>query len=165
MKWSALTIVTLLTTVVTFLRPEFLAENRFLNSIASHEIVGILIVILTVTMASIGNIHLTLGRIRGKFAEKGKDISTDISLARTELSENAWYLFGAFCILIIALIVKGSTQIVFWISAVHSLVLIVLVLNLAILYDIYRSVFMLSALDDIIYPGQSGDYGSDAGNN
>ncbi|MFK8034356.1 MAG: hypothetical protein AB8B94_09455 [Hyphomicrobiales bacterium] len=153
-----------MTTVTTLLRPELLAKNSFLNSIASHEILGILIVILTVTMASIGNIHLSLGRIRGKLAERGKDISAEISLARTELSENAWYLFGAFCIMIVALVVKGSTQIIFWVSAVHSLVLIVLVLNLAILYDIYRSVFMLSALDDIIYPGQSGDDGSDAGN-
>jgi len=161
MKWLALTVVAILTFVATGLEPELLARNKFLDALVSHELVSILVVVLTVTMASVANVHLALGRLKKSLLQRGLDISKEIAEARTELSENAWYLFGSFCLLIVTLIIKGSVVSDFWLSAAHSVALVILAFNLAVLYDIYVSVYMLTALDEPAHPGQSGEDGSE----
>ncbi|CDX17669.1 conserved membrane hypothetical protein [Mesorhizobium plurifarium] len=164
MKWPIVAIVTLSSFSVAVLKPEWLAKNTFLASLVSYELVSILIVILTVTMASVANIHLALGRLKKSLADKGVDIGEQISGARRELSENAWYLFGSFCILLVDLLFKGSLEpeSIFWIAMTHAIAIVILTVNLAILYDIYISVYMLTSLDEPPHPGQSGD-GSEIG--
>lgn len=161
MKWMSIFLVAISAFISTMARPELLAENDFLKAIASHEIVSILVVILTVTMASVANIHLALGRLKNTMADAGKDISDQIADARVELSDNAWYLFGAFCLLIIVLLFKGWVSNIYYISAFNGIILTIIALNLAILFDIYSSVYLLTSLDNPPHPGQNGNDGSE----
>lgn len=161
MKWLAVAIVALILFVAVIAAPDLLATNAFINELASHELVSVLVVILTVTMASVANIHLALGRLKKKFKENGNNIDGLVKEARKELSENAWYLFGAFCILIIVLVIKGSAATPSVIAICHAIALLILTLNLVILYDIYKSVYLLTSLDEPAHPGQAGDDGSD----
>lgn len=155
MKWIILTFFVLSTVIITFASPEVLANNKFLDEIVSHELVAILIVILTVTMASVANIHLSLGRIRIRLLEKGLDIKNDISLARSELSENAWYIFYAFCMLLVSLFIKSHFSNVYVNSLVNSFGVVVFIFNMLVMYDIYKSVYLLSSLDDLLYTSPS----------
>jgi hypothetical protein len=165
MKWISVAGVALVTFVMTLAKPELLGINKFIDQLVSHELVAILVVILTVTMASVANIHLALGRLNKSLRVNNINIDGKIADARTELSENAWYLFYSFIILIGVLIAKGWASTVFWVSACHSVALIILALNMAILYDIYISVYMLTSLDEPPHPGQSGEDGSQVGGN
>lgn len=165
MKWLSVGAVVLVTFVMTMANPDLLGSNKFIVELASHELVSILVVILTVTMASVANIHLALGRLNKRLTSNNIDISQQISGAREELSENAWYMFGSFIVLIFVLILKSWAESLFWISACHSIVLIILALNMAILFDIYKSVYMLASLDEPPHPGQSGEDGSEVGGN
>ena len=163
MKWFIVALVALTSALTSAVCPEFLGENTFLEELVSHELVSILVVILTVTMASVANIHLALGRFEKSMSEQGIDVKNLIADARMELSENAWYIFGSFCVLIVVLILKGSTESIFWISAYHSVALVIIALNLAILYDIYKSVYLLVSMDAPSHNGQHGDDGSEIG--
>jgi hypothetical protein len=81
----------------TVCNPEFLAKNSFLESFVTHEILGILAVIMTVTFASVANIHFYITRIVGK--AYGADLNKGQRKAdapRSELNTNAWLLFWCF---------------------------------------------------------------------
>ncbi|WP_312419767.1 hypothetical protein [Shinella sp.] len=162
MKYFVLSLVTLCVVIATSVRPELLASNTFLQGIVSHEIVSILIVLLTITLASVANIHLALGRLKATLAAKGIDITPNIVRARSELSRNAWGMFSSFCLLLVVLVVRGAVISVFWISACHAAVIVIVTFNLLVLYDIYASIFMLTSLDVSPHAGQQGDDGSDA---
>lgn len=158
MKWIAVLLAALLCFVVSFYDPAIIGTNAFINAMVSYELVSILVVILTVTLASVANIHLALGRVKRQLAEQGKDITPQVRVARRELSENAWVLFGAFCLLWVVLFVKGETaQNVVWLTVCHSFAIMIVVISLAILYDIYRSVYRLTELDFPAHSGQSDD--------
>lgn len=160
MKWPMILISLLSLIVLTAYDPRILSDNRFLTSIISHEILPILVVILTVTMASVANIHLAMGRMKSSLLAKGVDISAEIADARREVSENAWVLFGSFCICVIVLFIKGAIEDseYTYISICNSAVILVFVLNLVILYDIYGSIYALTSLDEpAVHNGQAND--------
>lgn len=159
MKWVVVTLAVFCCFVSTFSEPKLLAENTFMIELTTHEIVSILVVFLTVTMASIANIHLSLSRLKSELSARGADVDDEIAGARNELSSNAWTLFGLFCVLLILLLVKGGIEDTFWMSAIHGGVIIIIVLNLVILYDLYSSVYDLTSLDlpPIIHPGENGE--------
>lgn len=155
MKWSFLTLLVYLLVVLSLAHPEILASNKFLNQVISHELIAILVVILTVTMASVANIHLSLGKLRIRLLEKGVDVREDIRLARVELSDNAWYMFYAFCSVIISLVVKSHFESIYVDSFVNAFGVLVFIFNLLVLHDIYKSVYLISSLDDILYGNDS----------
>lgn len=167
MKWITVLISVLASFLLTMINPKILAENTFLNEIASHEIVSILVVLLTVTMASIANIHLTLSRLNSELRARGVSVDGEIQSARKELTSNAWSLFGLFCVLLVLLLIKGGVSSLFWLSIVHGGVIVIVVVNLVILYDLYTSVYELTSLDigARIYPSETGDDGSEIGIN
>ena len=132
---------------LTITAPAPLAQNEFLDDFVSHEIMAFLIVVLTITFASVANIHLAVSRMQGGIkndqfrASLERDFATPL---KRETRSSAYLLFWAFCICAIALVIKGQFPTIAYVkSAVHSIAVVVVVINAMVLYDIYQTVFAL----------------------
>jgi len=129
----------------TLCKPTLFADNIFLGAFITHELLAILAVIVTVTFASVANVHLTINRIIAR--AYSNDISAGQLSARAtrlELNQNAWTLFGSLVFSILILFIKGSfPKDINVLSITNGLGLGVLLLSVLILYDIYRVVFVL----------------------
>lgn len=131
--------------VATIVVPEFLAKNTFLVGFISHEILAILAVILSITFASVANVHLSLNRIvRVVFRRDWKRGILASEPVRKEINSNAWLLFWAFIVCIGALIVKGVLgDNVYIESSMNGIALTVLLLNVLVLHDMYKTIFAI----------------------
>lgn len=96
-KYVILVVYTGVVTAATICHPSLLANNKFLMAFISHELLGLLAVIMTITFASVANIHLTISRLVAQApAEKREAARAAIADTRAELNSNAWLLFWAF---------------------------------------------------------------------
>ena len=144
-KFIVLVAFILFCAVSTVSEPTFLAKNNFLQQFVNHEILALLAIILAITFASMANIHLALNRIVmrafGRRTALGQRSSEAV---RREINSNAWWLFWAFIVCVISLIVKGSMpDHVYIVSAMNGVALTVLLLNVLVFYDIYRAIFAI----------------------
>ncbi|TMM45343.1 hypothetical protein [Qipengyuania marisflavi] len=150
---------------VTIVAPEPLAGNKFLDGFVSHEIMAFLIVILTITFASVANIHLSVSRLQGSIRSAKARVELDKSFAtplRSETRSSAYLLFWAFCLCAVALLVKGQFPENDYVkSSVHSIAIVVVVTNAIVLYDIYKTVFALVAQPEIS-DGETQDYSDES---
>lgn len=132
--------------------PSVLAENVFLKNFVNHEILSLLVVVLTITFASVANIHLTISQTQTKIedAQERKRIEEQFAKPlRRETASSAWLLFWAFVVCFLAVLVKGQFgEVERAVSAVHAVALIVIFINAAVLYDIYGAVFALVGVEE-----------------
>jgi hypothetical protein len=130
-------------------RPLLLAHNVFLGEFVSHEALALLAVVLTVTLASVANIHLAINRM---VSEKFKNEPNLVALAseiKAELRQNCWFIFGAFAACFFLLIWKGAlSSDVTTLAIVHGAVLWIFLLYICVMYDVYRVVFGFVTLDE-----------------
>lgn len=132
--------------------PKILAENKFLVGFVTYEIMSFLIVIVTVTFASVANIHLSISKTQAGVSDEAVRKRLEEQFARPlrdDTRSSAWLLFWSMVICAIALLIKGqfpTEQHV--VSAVHGVAILVLITNAVVLYDIYETVFALVGLDD-----------------
>lgn len=131
----------------TVARPRFLANNSFLDSLVTHELLAVLGVILTITLASIVNVHAEITRmVRRIYPDdiaRGQLQAQDI---RNELNSSAWYLIGSFLGAIVVLTMKAEMkEDVVWHSGLNGAGLGTLLLMVLIMYDIHRTIFALAA--------------------
>lgn len=125
--------------------PAVLAQNNFINSFLSEQLISILSVIMTVTTASVANIHITFNRIEANHKRPGvfKD-------ARKEINHSAILLIGLFVASIVLLILRDSASANASILAFfNGLCLIILVINVLVLLDITFTVFSISPHDEV----------------
>ncbi|KZL05527.1 hypothetical protein [Pseudovibrio sp. Ad26] len=162
-KWGVLIGVGVILSCIVVSREHWLAENTFLLAFVSHELIALMAVVLTVTLASVANLHLALNRmVREKF--KGNpNIQNAADEVKKELRDNAWYIFWGFSITIVLLFVKGlnednSTTV----AIVHALALWILTLYILCMYDIYQVVFGVVELDRGATENNPEDYSSDS---
>lgn len=138
---------------MTIVVPSPLATNKFLDDFVSHEIMAFLIVVLTITFASVANIHLAVSRMQSgiKDAKARQGLERDFATPlKAETRSSAYVLFWAFCFCAVALVVKGQfPENAYVKSAVHSVAIVVVVINAMILYDIYRTVFALVSQPEV----------------
>jgi hypothetical protein len=129
-------------------RPLWLSANTFLDTFISHEIIAALIVILTITFASVANMHLSINRIeRGVSAER----RADIVKIRSSINSEAWLLFWMFLLGVAALVLKGAAgDDIHLKAAAHAIVCIVLLVNMLVLHTIYRAIFNLVAAQNVL---------------
>ena len=136
--------------------PQWLSSNAFLNSFVSHEILALKAVILTVTLASVANIHLALNRIVVNRFGSQASLTEAAKSVKKEINDDAWYIFWGFIVTIVALVGKGAfdgnVQVV---AASHGVALWVLLLYLVCMYDIYKIVFGVVDLEMDIGSGQA----------
>lgn len=146
-KAILLTAVAIFLASTTVCMPNLFGENAFLQGFVTHEILALMAVILTVTLASVANIHLSLNRIViTKFSTR-KEMVEAAQSVKKELSDNAWYIFWGFAAVIILLIAKGISKNLFLQSAVNAACIWVLLVYILCMYDIYRVVFGLTKLE------------------
>lgn len=128
--------------------PEWLAENEFIDSFVGADVLSLMAVILTVTLASVANIHLALNRIVAKRflnAPKLKDAANGV---KKELTDNAWFIFWGFVVTVLALAIKGiNADDMIWSASVNGFVIWMLGLYILCMFDIYSVVFGLVDLE------------------
>lgn len=131
--------------------PGLLAGNKFLEAFATHEVLSFLVVILTITLASVANIHLTVHQSQARIVDQAAREKLEREAAgplRAETKSSAWLLFWGLIVCIVAAFVKGvwpDSQ--FVLSLAHGTVVIIVILNFVVLYDIYETVFALVGVE------------------
>ncbi|PTW44705.1 hypothetical protein C8J25_109135 [Sphingomonas faeni] len=126
-------------------RPAVFAKNRFLQAFMGPDMVSVLIVMLTITFASVANIHLSITRMVALAPDRAEAAGA-AGRARAQLNTNAWTIFWAFAVSLLSLIVNGEypkDELVQ--STTTGVCLVVLILNGLVMHDIYRSIFLLVA--------------------
>jgi small basic protein len=134
--------------VLTICQPGALANNTFLGSFVSHEIMAFLIVVLTITFASVANIHLQItNMVRSLSApEAQRRVETELAAPlRREINSSSWLLFWAFVVCALALVLKGQfPENAYVVSFVHATAIVVTTINAIVLYDIHQTIFALA---------------------
>lgn len=126
-------------------RPSWLVDNKFIDEFVGPELLSLLVVILTITFASVANIHLSLHRFTVSASKERRESIRDI---RTEINYNAWLIFSAFVICVISLFVKGTVGDNLVGEAVtNGVCLLVLLLNVLVMHDLYHAIFALVSTD------------------
>lgn len=146
-KYAAISLglLSLFVLSVSLFEPKLLADNSFLDDFIGSQILSLLAIILTITLASVANIHLALNRIiESKFKDDFLLGYKGAEPVRKEINSNAWMLFWSFLICILLLLINGQFgKITYVQSFVYGICLIILVLNVCVLYEIYKSVYAL----------------------
>lgn len=139
-------VAAVLTCVVTY-RPDWLADNSFLDEFISHEILALFAVVLTVTLASVANIHLAINRMIVQSFRQDPKAQMLASEIKTEIRDNCRIIFVSFFLALTALIVKGLIpDEPVHVAIVNGFLIWVLVLNLLTIMDVYNVVYGLSDL-------------------
>lgn len=129
-------------------RPEWLHDNKFLEGFITFEILSLLAVILTVTLASVANIHLAINRIIAKHLAGNADQVEVAEQIKAEIKSNAWVIFYSFIVAVLILFVKGLNEADELIVAIcNASMLWVLFLNLLCILDIYRVIYGIVDLE------------------
>nr|WP_295662536.1 hypothetical protein [Polymorphobacter sp.] len=111
----------------------------------SIDLLALLVVILTITFASVANMHLTLNRLLIGSAPGTRSAADDV---REEINGNAWVLFWAFVTAAIALLLKGAfAGHSSWLALTYASCIIVVTLNTIVLHDIYQAMFALTTIE------------------
>ena len=125
-------------------RPDWVGdENQFLKEFVNHEYLNILGVILAITLASLSQLHLSLGRLKKQLGNDGLDE------IRREIKSSAIWLMLGFIIGLIAVIIKplivfGSAGA----ASVNTLCMWILLFYILVLSDITLSVFDIDFAQD-----------------
>jgi hypothetical protein len=134
------------------------------QSLVTHEILAFLIVILTITFASVANIHLTISRTQTSIQDAAKRDEIERQFAKplqAETRSSAMLLFWAFVVCLVAVLVKGEADTnKYVLSATHGIGIIVTIINAIVLYDVYGTIFALVGVGGGGEAGQEADYPS-----
>lgn len=148
MKWILFASVVFASFILAISEPKWVAENRFLDVFVSHEILGIMIVLLSITIAAVASINIGISRLRQDLAKVGVDISREANNAKHQLTINLISMFVSVSLIIIILIIKGGFyDDNFVVSICHALSVVLLVFNLLILYDIYAAIYEITSFE------------------
>jgi hypothetical protein len=151
-SWRVFWILTLifgtsLVATMSIMHPATLAKNSFLVGFVNHELLSVLVVVMTITFASVANIELSLNRMQRRIADKAKRAEIEQNVAgplRREIRSSAWLLFWALVVAVVAVLVKGAwPDNQFVLSLTHGIAVLLLVINGVVLYDIYATSFAL----------------------
>ncbi len=149
-KVILIALAAVLTCVVTY-RPEWLSANTFLDGFVNHEILALFAVVLTVTLASVANIHLSINRMIAHSFSNDAIAREMANKIKSEIRDNSRIIFFSFFAALFALIIKGlMPSEAIHISAVNGFLIWVLVLNLLTIMDVYNVVYGLSVIQSII---------------
>lgn len=141
-------------------RPEALADNRFLDEFMGPDLIAVLVIVLTITFASVANVHLSISRMIARTPAPDKAAARGAATgARSEINSNAWTIFWALVVTLIALFLNGEFPKDKMVDAITTAVcMTVVLLNGLVMHDIYRSIFMLVASERA---GTTNDEGQD----
>ena len=144
---------------VVISRPDWLAANTFVQAFVGPDLLSLLVVILTITFASVANIHLSLNRFQASAAPSRKQAIDDI---RGEINDNAWLIFTAFIVCVVSLLAKGAFTDPVGIAATDAICLLVLLVNALVMHDLYHAIFALASAGVAQPPGAGNDGTNDS---
>jgi magnesium-transporting ATPase (P-type) len=81
--------------------PGILAKNKFLEGFINQEVLSIMAVIMTISIASIATIHIWFNELEDKHGKKV------FGAARREINQAAFYFIGLFLAQLLCLIVRS----------------------------------------------------------
>lgn len=126
-------------------RPYIFAGNEFLKAFMGPDLVSVLVVVLTITFASVANIHLSISRMIAS-APNRRSAEIAANGVRYQINSNAWLIFWAFAVALVALFLYGEFPCNVTVRAVMMAVcMTVVVLNGLVMHDLYRTIFLLVA--------------------
>lgn len=131
-------------TAMSVCNPSILAKNEFLAGFINQEILSIMAVIMTISIASIATIHIWFNELEDKHGKKV------FGAARREINQAAFYFIGLFvaqlgCLIIRSLpIFRGSDVAI---SLFNGLSLLLLLSSVLTLLDIMGVVRALTPSD------------------
>lgn len=139
-----LTVLAGVFTSATICAPEVLGSNPFLVSFVGAEFVSVLIVIVTVSLVSVTQIHLEYSRIERAFKLRVfGDARREVNLAAILL------VVFLFLGIILAMIKSAYTDEAVLQSTFHSIGLMILASAILVMYDLVRTVYVLAAEEPI----------------
>lgn len=140
-KYFTVSVIVAIGLVIAFTvcAPELLATNKILIGFVNEEILNILAVMATVTIASAANIHLAFNRLEERAKKTGV-----FDKARKEINESALVLVWLFIATVVFLIVKAFSDELRWTSFWNGACMIVLLVNVFVLIDITSAVFRIT---------------------
>lgn len=149
--------------IATLCKPQFLASNTFLNQFVGADMLSLLAVILAITFASVANIHLAINQIVARvYHSRLRDGQAAASETRSEINSNAWLLFYAFIICAVAIFIRSFDKDNFVLnSAMNGLAIGMLLVNVLVFRDIYRTVFILVSSDIAVGGAQPPRFSAD----
>lgn len=124
--------------------PSILAKNEFLVGFINQEILNIMAVIMTISIASIATIHIWFNELEDKHGKKV------FGLARREINQAAFYFIGLFLAQLVCLIVRSlplfhSSEVA--LSLFNGISLLLLLCSVLTLVDIMAVVRALTPTD------------------
>ena len=144
-----LTVVSVIAIGTAFRFPFELANNTVVSKLLSHEALAIMVVVVTVTFATVANMTLTINRHIANVADvparnKLRDAAKEL---KDEIKENAWIIFSCFIALFVLALVSGfqieNTQAM---AFIHAAFLMILALQLLALWDVYSTMMGVSEM-------------------
>ena len=82
-------------------QPAILAKNKFLDGFINQEVLSIMAVIMTISIASIATIHIWFNELEDKHGHKV------FGAARKEINQAAFYFIGLFLAQLLCLIIRS----------------------------------------------------------
>ncbi|PJB71957.1 MAG: hypothetical protein CO093_04060 [Alphaproteobacteria bacterium CG_4_9_14_3_um_filter_47_13] len=125
--------------VLSCIVPDVLSDkNSFLKGFVTHELLGFLGVIVTITLASAANLHLKLNELEEKVQKQV------FSKTRAMVKKSAYWLLGmlliAFLLVVIKPVVANSNTVE---AIFNGAALLVVFFNILVLIDLTQSAFSL----------------------
>jgi len=129
----------------SFCAPYYLSDdgNTFFKNFATHELLSVLGVIVTITLASAANLHLALNKLQD-------EIDDDFTEARAAIRLSSHALIAAFVLAGVLVMAKPTAVPTQTVTALfNSGVVLLLVFSVAVLWDLTAAVFDIPPLKDL----------------
>ncbi len=128
-----------LVVVIAACRPEWLSDtNDFLHNFVNHELLGLLGIIMTITLASAASLHLEFNKIEERFKQRG------LKKTRHGVTQDAFCLIGLFFISVLIVVIKpivGHGEVAE--AVFNGAALVILLWNILILVEITQLAFAI----------------------
>jgi hypothetical protein len=130
--------------VSTIAAPTILSDgNKFLLEFVGPEFLGILGVILAITLASSGQLHLAFNQIEERFKTHG------LTRTRASVRSDTYALIALFLVAVVVVIAKSALADSAWSQSLfNGTALLILLWNTLLLLSLTRTVFKIPAVFD-----------------
>lgn len=125
--------------VLSCIVPDVLSDkNSFLKGFVTHELLGFLGVIVTITLASAANLHLKLNELEEKVQKQV------FSKTRAMVKKSAYWLIGMLLIAFLLVVIKPVVATSNTVEAIfNGAALLVVFFNILVLIDLTQAAFSL----------------------
>lgn len=125
--------------VCTIVRPDLLADkNEFLHHFVNQELLALLGIIMTITLASAANLHLEFNKIEERYKHRG------LTKTRQHVRQGAYCLIWLFCISSMLVVLKPIlAETPAWQSAFNGIALVILLWTVLILIELTQLAFAI----------------------